>query len=145
MFKMPVNSTLVTRFFQLIIYRQFSEAERELERIKKKMHKTDWNQGYFKALSGMLLGKRSSTDSYSFISKLDLTDKKILKIYKKEFSSHVKNKLHENYDRGYFSAWSDFSSMLIKMEVENNYLDNKPKLITLKSDDKQAIMKNFLT
>ena len=140
---MPVNSTLVTRFFQLIICRQFAEAERELERIKQSIHNTDWNQGYFKALYGMLLGKRSSNDSNLFISKLDLTDKKVLKIYRKEFSNHIKNKLHENFDRGYFSAWSDFMFVLIKMEVENNNLDNKSKLLTLKNDDKQAVIKNF--
>ena len=33
---MPVYSALVARFFQLLITKHFLQAERELERIKKK-------------------------------------------------------------------------------------------------------------
>ena len=81
---MPISQALVTRYFQLIISRQFTEAERELERVKQKMQKTDWNRGYFRALYGIYLArKNSATDDYAFFSKIDLSDKVALHNYQK--------------------------------------------------------------
>ena len=73
---MPISQALVTRYFQLILSRQFAEVERELERVKQKMQKTDWNRGYFRALYGIYLSrKNSATDDYAFFAKIDLSDK----------------------------------------------------------------------
>ncbi|RLI40183.1 hypothetical protein DRO59_09860, partial [Candidatus Bathyarchaeota archaeon] len=107
-------SALVTRFFQLIVNRQFAEAERELERLRQKMHKTEWNRGYYRALHGMLLARRSNSDQYIFFSKIDLNDKQILQNYRREFLNHVRNGLHGDYDRGFFSAWADCMRILSK-------------------------------
>jgi len=104
---MPIPQALVTRYFQLIVNRQFTEAERELERLKQKMQKTEWNRGYFRALYGMLLSRRNNTDDYALFSKLDLSDKVTLHAYRKEFLDHMRNGLHGDFDRGYFSAWAD--------------------------------------
>ena len=69
---MPVPSALVSRFFQLLVNKKFTEGGRELERIKQRMHKTEWNRGYFRALCGMLAARRlNNTNSYAFLSKLD--------------------------------------------------------------------------
>ncbi|MGB9676755.1 MAG: hypothetical protein ACPL0C_06185 [Candidatus Bathyarchaeales archaeon] len=117
---MPVPSALVARYFQLLVNRQFTEAERELERIKQKMHKTEWNRGYFRALYGMLLVRRSNSgnnDSYAFFAKLDLSDKATLNAYKREFLEHVKNRLHGDFDRGFFSAWADCMRVLSKINI----------------------------
>ena len=57
---MPIPQALVSRYFQLIVSRQFTEAERELERVKQKMQKTDWNRGYFRALYGMYLSRKNN-------------------------------------------------------------------------------------
>ncbi|MEM3577998.1 MAG: hypothetical protein QXX51_06025 [Candidatus Bathyarchaeia archaeon] len=117
---MPVPSALVARYFQLLVNRQFAEAERELERIKQKMHKTEWNRGYFRALYGMLLVRRSNSgnnDSYAFFAKLDLNDKAALNAYKREFLEHVKNRLHGEFDRGFFSAWADCMRILSKINI----------------------------
>lgn len=75
---MPIPSALVTRFFQLLVNRQFSEAERELERLKQKMQKTEWNRGYFRALYGMFLSRKANGDSYAFFSKMDLKGKSVV-------------------------------------------------------------------
>ena len=112
---MPMPSALVTRFFQLIVNRQFAEAERELERLRQKMHKTEWNRGYYRALHGMLLARRSNSDQYIFFSKIDLNDKQILQNYRREFLNHVRNGLHGDYDRGFFSAWADCMRILSKI------------------------------
>ena len=152
---MPVPQALVTRYFQLIADRQFTEAERELERLKQKMQKTEWNRGYFRALYGMLLSRRTTSDSYSFFSKLDLTDKPALHGYRREFLDHTRNGLHGDFDRGFFSAWADCMRVLARMEVDAAAPQNQKveatvenveqtQLETLRSDKSQATIANFL-
>ena len=147
---MPIPSALVARFFQLLVNRQFSEAERELERLKQKIHKTEWNRGYFRALYGMLLAQRSNNnDSHAFFSKLDLNDEEALLSYKREFLGHVKSKLHGDFDRGFFSAWADCMRVLSKINtVNNSKLSNatfgKEKPENLMGDKSQATMEKFL-
>jgi hypothetical protein len=113
---MPVPSALVTRFFQFVVNRRFAEAERELKRIKQKMHKTDWNRGYFRALYGMFLSRKANGDTYAFFSKLDLSDKPALHRSRQEFLEHVRNSLHGDFDRGFFSAWAELMHFLGKAE-----------------------------
>jgi hypothetical protein len=152
---MPVPQALVTRYFQLIADRQFTEAERELERLKQKMQKTEWNRGYFRALYGMLLSRRTSSDNYSFFSRLDLTDKPALHGYRREFLDHTRNGLHGDFDRGFFSAWADCMRVLARIEVvaaapQNQKVESsvenieQAQLETLRSDKSQATIANFL-
>jgi len=147
---MPVPSALVTRYFQLVVNRQFTEAKRELERIKQKMHKTEWNRGYFRALYGMLLARRSNNnDSYAFFSKLDLNDKAALHGYRREFLDHVRNRLHGDFDRGFFSALADCMRVLSRIDVVNipnayGAASEKGKLETLKDDKSQVTIEDFL-
>jgi len=145
---MPVPQALVTRYFQLIVGRQFTEAERELERLKQKMHKTEWNRGYFRALYGMYLSRKSNGDGYSFFSKLDLTDKATLHACRREFFDHTKNGLHGDFDRGYFSAWADCMRVLTRMNIAAPQavvkVEAEQQLETLKSDKSQATIANFL-
>ena len=148
---MPISQALVTRYFQLLVSRQFAEAERELERVKQKMQKTEWNRGYFRALYGMYLSrKNSATDDYAFFSKIDLTDKVNLHAYRKEFLDHMRNGLHGDFDRGFFSAWADCMRILTRMDVPNPQGNNgkddgkKEKIETLRSDKSQATIANFL-
>jgi len=150
---MPVPQAIVTRYFQLIAARQFTESERELEQIKQKMQKTEWNRGYFRALYGMLLSRRTG-DSYSFFSKLDLTDKLALHNYRHEFIDHTRNGLHGDFDRGFFSAWADCMRILAridapagqsqKAEAGTDASEAQEQLETLRSDKSQATIANFL-
>lgn len=145
---MPISSALVTRFFQLLVNRKFAEAERELERIKPRMHKTEWNRGYFRALSGMLLSRKSNSDEHAFLSELDFSNKETLLSYRREFRGHVRNKLHGNFDRGFFSAWADCMRVLSKMAVNNSERkiegSKKEALKTLQKDKSQVTIENFL-
>jgi hypothetical protein len=148
---MPISQALVTRYFQLLVNRQFTEAERELERVKQKMQKTEWNRGYFRALYGMLLSRRSgAADDYAFFSKLDLGDKVSLHVYRKEFLDHMQNGLHGDFDRGYFSAWADCMRILTRMDIpstqnsnSNSKAPGEEKIETLKTDKSQATIANF--
>ena len=147
---MPISQALVTRYFQLIVSRQFTEAERELERVKQKMQKTEWNRGYFRALYGMYLSrKNSATDDYAFFSKVDLSDKVTLHAYRKEFLEHMGNGLHGDFDRGYFSAWADCMRIVARMDIPASNgnvkaADGEEKIETLRTDKSQATIANFL-
>ena len=146
---MPIPSALVTRYFQLLVSRQFTEAERELDRIKQKMQKTEWNRGYFRALYGMFLSRKANGDAYAFFAKLDLSDKAALHYYRREFLDHVGNKLHGDFDRGYFSAWADCMRVLSRMNISigpslNGVANGKEGPETVRTDKEQATMENFL-
>ncbi|MCW4044278.1 MAG: hypothetical protein NWE94_02025 [Candidatus Bathyarchaeota archaeon] len=147
---MPVPQALVTRYFQLLVNRQFTEAERELERLKQKMHKTEWNRGYFRALYGMYLSRKSNGDEQSLFAKLDFSDKAAVHAYRREFLDHTKNGLHGEFDRGYFSAWADCMRVLARLDVPaahgngSSEVTEGEKLETLKSDKSQATIANFL-
>jgi hypothetical protein len=147
---MPVPQALVTRYFQLVATRQFTEAERELENLKQKMTKTEWNRGYFRALYGMLLSRRTN-DPYSFFSKLDLSDQPALHNYRREFLDHTRNGLHGDFDRGFFSAWADCMRILARLQIvapSNQKAaapeESEEQLETLRSDKSQATIANFL-
>src|SRR5512137_1893247 len=144
---MPISQALVTRYFQLVAGRQFTEAERELERVKQKMQKTEWNRGYFRALYGMLLTRKSNvTDDYAFFTKLDLSDKVALNNFRKEFLAHMGNGLHGDFDRGYFSAWADCMRIVSRMDIPapEKATEEKSKIETTRTDKSQATIANFL-
>jgi hypothetical protein len=142
---MPIAQALVTRYFQLIVSRQFTEAERELERVKQKMQKTEWNRGYFRALYGMYLSRKNAADDYAFFAKVDFSDKVALNDYRKEFLNHMGNGLHGDFDRGYFSAWADCMRIISRMNIKAEKSDEeKSKLETVRADKSQATIANFL-
>jgi hypothetical protein len=146
---MPIPSVLVTRYFQLLAGRQFTEAERELDRIKQKMQKTEWNKGYFRALFGMFLSRKANGDEYAFFSKLDLSDKSGLRYYRREFLNHVGNKLHADFDRGYFSAWADCMRVLSRLNIpstlnQNDAASEKRDPEAGATEKTQATMESFI-
>lgn len=100
----------------------------------------------------MLTVRRSTNnDSYAFFSKLSLNDKAALHAYKREFSNHVKNRLHGDFDRGFFSAWADCMGVLSRINLPNNPNTNatasaseKEKTENLKNNKGQVTIENFL-
>jgi len=143
---MPIPSALVTRFFQLLVNRQFSEAERELERLKQKMQKTEWNRGYFRALYGMFLSRKANGDSYAFFSKMDLKDRTALYGYRREFLEHVRNKLHGEFDRGFFSAWADCMRVISRITIPENVTAPSPSSAVPQepNEEDQSTIESFL-
>jgi len=112
---MSISPTFATRFFQLITERRFAEAERMLERLREKVEKTEWNEGYLQALNGMLLAKKTNNDRYVFLSNVDFGNRKELQKYQQEFLEHAENRFHADYDRGFFSAWAEYTRVLLKI------------------------------
>jgi len=128
---MPMPSIYVTRFFQLVTVRRFAEAERVLLRLRQKISTTEWNTGYFQALKGMLLAQRSNNDRYVFLSNVNFKNQNELQNYRREFSKQARNKLHADYDRGYFTAWASYMRVLAKLE----FVTDKAKIKTLKKKE----------
>ena len=110
---MPISKIFVVRFFQLLKGRRFAEAERVLERIRNNTNETEWNRGYLHALDGILLSLKTN-DSYSFITNLNFESEKDLKKNRKEFLKEYKNKIHSDFDRGFFASWADYMLISIK-------------------------------
>ena len=121
---MPISKIFVVRFFQLLKGRKFAEAERVLERIRQKTNETEWNSGYLHALDGVLLTQKSN-DSYAFLGNVNFNEEKNLKKSRKEFLNEYKNKIHSDFDRGYFAAWADYMLISIR-ELKNKESENKP-------------------
>lgn len=124
---MPMPSIYVTRFFQLITVRRFAEAERVLLRLRQKKSTTEWNTGYFQALKGMLLAQRSNDDRYVFLSNVNFKNQNELQNYRREFLKQSRNKLHADYDRGYFTAWASYMRVLAKLEFATDKTKTKIK------------------
>ncbi len=112
----PIPSVYVTRFFQLVTARQFAKAERVLLRLRQKIPKTEWNTGYFQALKGILLAQKSNDDQYAFLSNLNFKKQNDLQKHRREFLRHARNKLHADYDRGFFAAWASYMRVMLKLE-----------------------------
>lgn len=127
---MPISKIFVVRFFQLLKGRKFAEAERVLERIRDKTNETEWNSGYLHALDGVLLAQKSN-DSYAFLTNVNFDDEKDLKKSRKLFLKEYKNKIHSDYDRGFFAAWADY--MLISARELNTETDKTPTKLKGKS------------
>jgi hypothetical protein len=114
----PVKSAYVIRFFQLVTMKQLAEAERELQRIKEKIERTEWNHGYYKALQGMLISKRNNNDQSMFFATIDPANKRALLDFRREFQEKLESRLYPEYDRGFFSAWADYMSVLKRMDLK---------------------------
>jgi hypothetical protein len=138
---LPLSSTFVTRFFQLVRKRQFAEAERILERLKLKTRKNERNRGYLQALYGIFLASKSNNDQYLFLSNINLKDKSELEKYRREFLKHTRDSLHAEYDRGFFSAWADYTRILLKLiKSEERSVQGKPKQ-AVGAEPKQVVTK----
>ena len=122
---MPISKIFVVRFFQLVKNRRFAEAERVLERIRQKTNETEWNSGYLHALDGIVLAQKSN-DPYAFIKNVNFEDENELKKFRKDFLAEYKNKIHTDYDRGFFAAWADYM-LTSKKELLESEKPKQPK------------------
>jgi len=121
---MTFPKILVTRLFQLINNRQFTEAQRQLQRLKEAIEKTDWNHGYYRALVGLYLAGKANGNNYTFLSSVQDENISILMKHRDDFQSHVHRRFHDSFDRGFFSAWSDYTNLLIETLKEQRANSN---------------------
>ena len=132
---MPISPLLVTRFFQLLTQRSITEAERVLEKIEERVGKSDERgTGYIAALEGAVMVLKANNDKYAFILKVTPGDKDINR-FKSEFLKYSRSEIHSAYDRGYFSAWSEYMRVLSKVEKKPEKTVKEVKEKALQEED----------
>ena len=99
---------LVDIYFKHILDRNLAAAERVLMDIRGSVKDSVWEQGYINALEGILVAQRSGDTRYVFLSRLDLNDRRKVEEARRNFQAEAKNTLQGEFDRGFFSAWSEF-------------------------------------
>lgn len=108
--KTPIPYQSLNIIFDLIVNRKITEAEKTLQEIEANFRdniKSEFDAGFIQALKGIILMYKSS-DQNTFLNNLDLSDADALKRYHSEFLENSMDYLHSDYDRGYFSALSEF-------------------------------------
>ena len=114
--KPPISGVTLNNILKNILERRFTEAGRIIDRMESRIKEkgySDFARGFIYGLKGIILMYRMRNRN-TFISRLDLNDVNLLKKYYREFSEHAKNKLHGDYDRGYFSALAKFMFFALK-------------------------------
>ncbi len=118
---------LVNDFFGLILLRNLAAAERTLKEIQKTLKDMTWERGYINALYGMLVAEKSGDTRYVYLSRLDLKNRKKVEEARRTFHMESKNPLEGEFDRGFFSAWSEFLR-LVKSSLDAEKSDG-PKTL----------------
>lgn len=106
------TAPIITRYLQLLIQRNFTEAERELERIKQGIKPTQWCKGYYNAFEGMLIALKSSDSNYLYINRVAINDGAKTDELQKRFIRLSKDSLQGDFDKGYFTAWVEYLQAL---------------------------------
>src|SRR3989441_6979725 len=106
--QIPVN-----KFLEHVEARAWTDAEKELDIIRQKSDNSQWSRGYVKALEGLMLTYRTNDDKYIFLPRVLATrTEDTISNLKKEFSKFALNKLHGEYNQGYFKALDDYFTLL---------------------------------
>lgn len=109
---------IVVTFFENLLERKFSDAERELESLKERPFPDEgYREGYINAFDGLLLSVRSG-DERDFYNRIHMSDK-TLKDYIVDFKEMRKQPIRTQFDQGYFSAWMDILQYKINTEDED--------------------------
>jgi len=114
----PPNTELATRYLQAVAERRLKDGEKEFEQVRGTLDNSEWSRGYLKALEGLLLTLKSNDSRYLYLQRIKLEDKAVKRL-KEEFKVHSANELHAEYDRGYFTALADYTSVLEQLKPWN--------------------------
>ena len=105
----------VTNFFENLMDRKFSDAERELNNLKeRKIVDEEYKKGYIKAFEGLLLSIRSG-DERDFYNRINMSGKTFDE-YIKEFKNFRKLPIRTQFDQGFFTAWTDILQFKINVD-----------------------------
>ncbi len=103
---------LVNRVLKLFIDRKLKDAEKMLEKLELTMAEKEWSKGYFNALQGITLALKSKDSRYLYLTEIPTDDSKKIDDIRKKFLKQTQNSLHKDFDKGFFSAWSDYLKLL---------------------------------
>ncbi|RLI26832.1 MAG: hypothetical protein DRO52_01915 [Candidatus Hecatellales archaeon] len=108
---MSYPKLLVEKFYRSTLNRNFAEAERLLAKIRSRLPRSDWGEGYLKALEGFLTTYKVKDDKYAFAARLPEDRGELLKVAQ-EFRARIESQVSSEFDRGFFSAWEYLVRML---------------------------------
>ena len=103
---------LINRILKLFIERKLKDARKSLEKLELTLTDKEWNKGYFNALQGMSLSLKSKNSRYIYLNQIPTDDPKKIDDIRKKFLKQAQNSLHTDFDKGFFSAWSDYLKLL---------------------------------
>jgi hypothetical protein len=93
-------------FFDAVIERRFSDADKALEEVRnRKNPNPEFQDGYIKALEGILTSARSG-DERDFFNRVSNTEEGLDK-QSRDFREILLKGRPKPFDLGFFSAWSD--------------------------------------
>ena len=96
----------VINFFDAVIERRFSDADKVLDEVKNRKNTSpEFQEGYIKALEGILTSARSG-DERDFFNRANFGEDNMEK-YSQDFREILRKGISEPFDVGFFSAWSD--------------------------------------
>lgn len=111
---LPRVGKLVSEYFRLLRQREYAKARGLLEeRIRKS--KSEWDDGYYAALRGMLAAYEGDSRGYTFIKNIDENE---LREICDEFRELAMNSLLRPFDRGFFTAWLHYTRVLHRAHVD---------------------------
>jgi len=120
---MPIPKLLVANFYQLTLNRDFAQAERTLKEVRGKLTNAKWNEGYLNALEGMLTAQRGKNDRYALINQVQNEKENIVDLME-DFRRRSRDLICGEFDRGFFTAWADFTYYLA---LKEGMISKKPK------------------
>ncbi|TMI29909.1 hypothetical protein E6H29_10065 [Candidatus Bathyarchaeota archaeon] len=128
----------VTKFFQSVEERAWTDAEKELDVIRQKAENNQWSRGYIKALEGLMLTYKSNDDKHLYLPKAlsNRSDESTQRLHK-EFGEFSSDELHGEYDRGYFKALEEYLAVL-KTQKGAHQIQQQSLQKTLTGDDSEA-------
>jgi hypothetical protein len=109
-------------FFQCLEERRWKDAESSRKKIQNtKINKgAEWMKGYLNAFDGMLISlKKPSTRPTPFILMMEKDSLTRLEELKKTFNQESKRQLNAEFDRGFYSTWSEYIDFLLQKQLEN--------------------------
>lgn len=110
--KQSEREASVNPYFHLLAQWKWAAAKRTLEKIKKTFEPSQWSSGYINALEGMVAALEVKSDRNSFIKQMKIEKCDELR---KQFLQQSQNFLHDDFDKGFFVAWVDYTRALKKI------------------------------
>jgi len=102
-----------SEFFSHISNNSKQNAKKILLEYKEARSKSDWTRGYLDALMGMINSIGSSGTHLPFLLRVGDSNGKELRSIRREFEERIEKPFTRDYDRGFFTAWVQYISVLI--------------------------------
>ncbi|UCH37544.1 MAG: hypothetical protein JSV76_07715 [Candidatus Bathyarchaeota archaeon] len=104
----------VDRYFSLVTQRKLTAAKRALDEIAQQVRGTPWQKGYIIALRGMLDATTIKGDTRPLINNVNFSKYSGQHV----FRTQANNELHDDFDRGFFTAWAEFVEQVVEKQTQ---------------------------